>query len=93
MFAGSSTVALLMSGSVENFPVTKTQPEPRCRRKREAIGPVLQLTHLVKTSTKPEAIEQSVECNNQVLTRQKQKSPARSFPVHYKEQEAEQGEQ
>lgn len=53
MFAGSSTVALLMSGSVENeeFSVTKIQPEPKCRRKREAIGPVLQLTHLVKTST------------------------------------------
>lgn len=35
VFAGRSAVALLMSGSVrnDNISVTKSQPEPMCRRK------------------------------------------------------------
>lgn len=51
--AGSSTVALLTSGSVGNdkFSAAKTQPEPTYRSKREALGPVWQLTHLEKTLT------------------------------------------
>lgn len=66
MFAGSSAVVLLMSGSArnDNISATQTQPEPTCKTREELE--VWQLTHLEKTLASG-STEEGMGCSIKII--------------------------